>query len=94
MTIWKADIGVKTKRDFFQTITVSVLLYVCIIWTLTERPKREPDDKDVSSYFEQILGAVSYKKVIEWPLTSNLSNNRRSRDTHNNLSIWTPLLWR
>ena len=34
--IWKSDLTDKMKRSFFQVAIVSILLYGCIIWTLTK----------------------------------------------------------
>ena len=31
--IWKSDLSDKIKRDFFQTVAVSVLLYSGTTWT-------------------------------------------------------------
>ena len=36
-TIWKSDLTDKLKREFFQAVAVSVLLYGCTTWTLTKR---------------------------------------------------------
>ena len=34
MVIWKSDLTDKLKRQFFQAVVVSVLLYGCTTWTL------------------------------------------------------------
>ena len=36
LIIWKSDLSDKIKWDFFQAVTVSVLLYGCTTWTLTK----------------------------------------------------------
>ena len=41
--IWKSDLTDKMKRSFFQAAVVSVLLYGCTTWTLTERLKKKLD---------------------------------------------------
>ena len=37
--IWNSDLTDKKKRTFFQTAVLSILLYGCTIWTLTERKR-------------------------------------------------------
>ena len=34
--IWRSDLPGKLKRQFFQAVVVSVLLYGCTTWTLTK----------------------------------------------------------
>ena len=42
-TIWKSDLANKLKRQFFQAVAVSVLLYGCTTWTLTKRLENKID---------------------------------------------------
>ena len=35
--IWKSDLSDKIKRELFQAVAVSLLLYGCTTWTLTKR---------------------------------------------------------
>ena len=42
-TIWKSDLTDKLKREFFQAVAVSVLLYGCTTWTLTKRLENKID---------------------------------------------------
>ena len=42
--IWKSDLTDEIKRSFFQVAVVSILLYVCTIWTLTKRIEKKHDD--------------------------------------------------
>ena len=39
--IWKSDLTDKMKRNFFQELVVSILLYECTTWTLTKRMKKK-----------------------------------------------------
>ena len=41
--IWKSDQSDKIKRNFFQTATVSILLYKCTTWTLIKRMEKKLD---------------------------------------------------
>ena len=41
--IWKSDLTVKMKRSFFQAAVVSILLYGCTTWTLTNRLEKKLD---------------------------------------------------
>ena len=49
-TIWKSDLSNKIKREFFQTVTVSILLYCFTTWILTK--------------LAQPAGAVEYTDCI------------------------------
>ena len=39
--IWKSDLTDKIKHSFFQAVVVSILLYGCTTWTLTNRMKKK-----------------------------------------------------
>ena len=41
--IWKLDLTNKIKRNFFQAVVVSILLYGCTKWTLTKRMEKKLD---------------------------------------------------
>ena len=41
--IWKSDLTDKMKRSFFQAAVVSILLYGCTTWTLTNRLEKKLD---------------------------------------------------
>ena len=41
--IWKSNLTDKLKRQFFQAVVVSVLLYGCTTWTLTKRLENKLD---------------------------------------------------
>ena len=38
--IWDYDLSVQIKRDFFQAVGMSILLYGCTTWTLRKRRKK------------------------------------------------------
>ena len=48
--IWKSDLSDKIKRNFFQTVVVSILLYRCTTENVCPELK-----KNAMSYIEQIL---------------------------------------
>ena len=41
--IWKSELTDKMKCSFFQAVVVSILLYGCTTWTLTERLEKKLD---------------------------------------------------
>ena len=41
--MWKYDLSYEIKRNFFQAVVVSILLYGCTTWTLTKRIKKRFD---------------------------------------------------
>ena len=41
--IWDYDLSVQIKRDFFQAVGMSILLYGCTTWTLRKRRKKNLD---------------------------------------------------
>ena len=43
LVIWKSDLTDKMKRNFFQAMVVSILLYGCTTWTLTKRTEKKLD---------------------------------------------------
>ena len=46
LVIWKSDLNDKMKRSLFQAVVVSILLYVCTTWTLTNRIEKKLDGND------------------------------------------------
>ena len=43
LAIWKSNLMDKMKRNIFQAVAVSILLYECTIWTLTKRMEKKFD---------------------------------------------------
>ena len=41
--IWMANLTNKMKRNFFQAVVLSILLYGCTTWTLTKRMEKKLD---------------------------------------------------
>ena len=58
------------EREFFQAVTVSILLYGCTIWTLPIRLKKKPDKNNTN--VKQILKVALCKTVAVGPLASYL----------------------
>ena len=54
--IWKSDLADKMKRGFFQAAIVSILLYRCNIWTLTNRL-----EKNLDGNYTRMLRAILNK---------------------------------
>ena len=99
--IRKSDLSDKIKRDFFQTMAVSILLYGWTTWTLTKR---------IDGNYTRILRAIlnkSWKQyphetTVVQPLTSHLKNievRRTRREGHwwrsqdkliSDVLLWTP----
>ena len=103
--IWKSDLTNKIKRSFFQAAVVSILLYGCIIWTLTKCI-----DKKLDGNYTRMLRAILNKSWRQHPtkqqlcghlppITKTIKVRRsrrawycwRSRDEHiSDVLLWTP----
>ena len=103
--IWKSDLTNKMKSSFFQAAVVSILLYGCIIWTLTKRL-----EKKLESNYTIMLRAILNKswqqhltrhqlyghlppitKTIQVRRTRNAGHCLRSRDELiSDVLLWTP----
>ena len=70
--IWKSDLSDKIKREFFQAVAVTVLLYVCTAWTLMKHLEKKVD---AVCCFEPIPEAAPHKTAVVWPLTSHHTNH-------------------
>ena len=66
LLIWKSDLSGKIKWDFFQVVTVSLLLYGCSSWRLA---------KDIVKklYGELDLEFTCYLEILEAALPQNSS---------------------
>ena len=65
--IWKSDLINKMKRSFFQAAVVSILLYGCIIWTLTKRL-----EKKLGGNYTRMLRAILNKSWQQHPTRHQL----------------------
>ena len=65
--IWKSDLTDKMKRSFFQASVVSILLYGCTTWMLTERMER----KLIGNY-TRILRAILNESWRQHPTKQQL----------------------
>ena len=61
------------NEDFFQAVTMSVLLFGCTTWTLIKCLEKMLH-KNAPYCFEQILEAASSKTAAVWPLSCNLQS--------------------
>ena len=70
-TIRKFDIFDKIQQEFFQIVTISVLLYDCTTWTLMKQLEKRLDGN-----YTRMLCAVFNKswRSPSWPLTIHLTN--------------------
>ena len=57
----------KIKRDFFQAVFVSILLYGCITWTLTKRIEKKLDGN-----YTRMLRAILNKSWKQHPIKQQL----------------------
>ena len=75
--IWKSDLSDRIKRDFFQAVTVSVLLYGLTTWTPTKCVEKKLEGnytRMLRTFFKQILEAAP-NETAEWrALLSHLPN--------------------
>ena len=103
--IWKSDLTDKMKRNFFQAVVVSILLYGCTTWTQTKRLEKKLD-----SNYTRILRAILNKywrqhttkhqlyghqppitKTIQGRRTRHAGHYWRSRDELiSDILLWTP----
>ena len=65
--IWKSDLTDKMKRSFFQAAVVSILLYGCTTWTLTEQLKKKLDGD-----YTRMLRAILNKSWWQHPTRHQL----------------------
>ena len=71
---WKSDLSDKIKRDFFQAVVVSILIYGCANEMHGEKARWKLY-KNVSYCFEQIMEATLHKTAAVRPLTSYLTTH-------------------
>ena len=103
--IWKSDLTDKMKRSFFRAAVVSILLYGCTTWTLTERMEKRLDgnytrmlqaisNKSWSQHstMHQLYGYLpSITKTIQFRRTRHAGHCWRSRDDLiSDVLLWTP----
>ena len=65
--IWKSDLTDKMKRSFFKVAVVSILLYECTTWTLTERLEKKLDGN-----YTGMLRAILNKSWRQHPTRNQL----------------------
>ena len=65
--IWKLDLTDKMKRSFFQAAVVSILLYWCTTWTLTNRLEKKLDGN-----YTRMLRAILNKSWWQLPIRHQL----------------------
>ena len=70
--IWKSELTDKIKRSFFKAVVVSILLYGCTTWTLTERMEKRLDGNYTRML--QVILNKSLKVAAVWPLNTHLEN--------------------
>ena len=65
--IWKSDLTDKMKRSLFQAVVMSILLYGCTTWTLTERK-----EKKIDGNYTRMLPAILNKSWRQHPTKHQL----------------------
>ena len=65
--IWKSNLTDKMKRSFFQAAVVSILLYGCTTWTLTQRFEKKLDGN-----YTRMSRAILNKSWQQHPTRSQL----------------------
>ena len=91
-TLWRSDLSDKIKRDIFEVVATSVLLYGCTTWTLTKRLEKKLDGNwtrmlhDVFSTSWKKIGMVR-AGVQAYPVSSKaltimecLNGNKKEKD--------------
>ena len=68
--IWKSDLIDKMKRNFFQAVVASILLYGCTTWTLTKRL-----EKKIDGNYTRMLWAILNKSWSQHPTRHQLNGH-------------------
>ena len=76
LIIWKSDLSDKIKLDFFQAVTVSILLYGCTKLTLTKHIEKRLDE-NYTQILQAIQEATPNEKTAIQPLTFHLQTHPR-----------------
>ena len=103
--IWKSDLTDKLKRSFYQAAVVSILLYGCNTWTLTNRLEKKLDG-NYTRMLREILNKSGRQHSTKYqlyghlpPITKTIQVRRarhagyswRSRDKLiSDVLLWTP----
>ena len=69
--IWKSDLTDKLKRQFFQAVVISLLMYGCTTWTLTKRLENKQDGSCT-----RMLRAVLNKSWKQHPTKKQLYSHQ------------------
>ena len=88
--IWKSDLSDKIKRSFFQVAVVSVLLYRCTTWTLTNHMEKELDG-NYSRMLRAVLNKFWRQHPTKYLLYGHLSPIKKTiqiRQTRNTGHCW------
>ena len=103
--IWKSELTDRMKRNFFQAVVVSTLLYGCTTWTLTKRMEKKFDGnytrmlRDVlnESWSQQPIKLQLYDhlppimKTLQVRRTRYVRYSWKRKDEHiSNILLWTP----
>ena len=79
--IYKSNLTDKRKRDSFQAVTESILLYGCTTWTSLKGIEKKLDWS--YSRIQEILDVAPNKSAAAWP---NFHFNYRAGEAHTNMS--------
>ena len=104
LVIYKSDLTNKMKCNFFQAAVMSILLYGCTTWTLTECMEKKLDGnctKNAVSNIEQVLEAAPHKAaaVLPPPIMKTIKIRRTRHVGHcwssrneliSDVLLWTP----
>ena len=104
--IWKSNMTDKIKRNFFQAVVMSILLYGCTTWTLTKHMEKKLDGNYTrtlrtilnKSWRQQPHKAVAVRppKTIQFTRTRHTGHCPRSSDELiSDVLQWigTPFIW-
>ena len=78
LIIWKFNLSNQIKQDFFQAVTVSIILYRSTTWTLIKHREKKLNwelHKNAAFCLEQILEAAPNKTVGVQAPASHLTNH-------------------
>ena len=72
--IQKSDLSYRIKQDFFQVVTVPILLYGCTIWTQTKLKEKRLEE-NYTRMLRAVLKATHLKTAAVCPPASYLTNH-------------------
>ena len=88
--LWKSDLSNKIKRDFFQAVAKSKLLYGCTTWMLTKRKEKKLNGNYTRILRDILNKSLKQHRTIQIRRTRHAGHFWRSKDEHiSDILQWT-----